>query len=166
MVSVKHGQKTGAYLDQRDNRLLLSRFTAGKRVLDAFSYNGGFGVYASALGGAAHVLCVDSSPRAVETIQANVDANGASNVEARQGKVAEILRSLKGKGEPFDVVVLDPPKFVRSRSGLNRGRKAYREINLLAMQVISDGGLLLSCSCSPPPPPPPSTWTTTRSPAR
>ncbi len=147
-VDVKRGQKTGAYLDQRENRLWFSRYTRGLRVLDCYTYNGGFGVYAAKLGGAASVTCVDASERAIALARKNAEANGLDNLEFLASRADDALRKFKAAGERFDAIALDPPKFVRSKHGLNKGRKAYRESNLLAMQLLSPEGLLLSCSCS------------------
>ena len=147
-VDVKRGQKTGAYLDQRDNRLLLSAHTQGKRVLDCFTYNGGFAIHAAALGKAERVLAIDASARAIEIAQKNADANGVDNVEWRVSRSNEAMRGLRHAGERFDVVVLDPPKFARSRGGLKNAQKGYHETNLLAMQLLEPDGLLLTCSCS------------------
>ena len=148
LVDVKRGQKTGTYLDQRENRLSLSRFTRGKRVLDCFCYNGGFAVYAVAKGGAESVTCIDASEHAMQLALRNAALNGVPFFGGITKKADVALRELKSKGDRFDVVVLDPPKFVRSRHGLNRGRRACRETNLLAMQVLEPSGLLFTSSCS------------------
>ena len=148
LVDLKRGHKTGAYLDQSENRAMLAGYTQGKRVLDCFTYNAGFAVHAAASGGAESVLAVDSSSQAIERASANVEANGLSNVTCQVQHVDVALRELRTAGERFGVVVLDPPKFARSRGGLRNALRAYRQTNLLAMQVVEPGGLLFTCSCS------------------
>ena len=148
LVDVKNGHKTGFYLDQRENRLAASRLTKGRRVLDCFTYTGAFAVYADKIGGAAHVVAIDSSESAVELGRENARLNGAHNIEFRHGDVSSEIRAIKDTGETFDMAVLDPPKLARTRAGVARAGKKYRETNLLAMQVLKPGGILVTCSCS------------------
>lgn len=148
LVDVKHGQKTGSYLDQRENRLMLAQYTEGKSVLDVFTYNAGFAIHACAKGGATRALAVDVSAPATEIGRANVQANGLGNVEFRVGRAQDVLRELRQANERFGVVVVDPPKFARSRGGLKKALKAYRETNLRAMHLLESDGILLTCSCS------------------
>lgn len=147
-VDVKHGQKTGTYLDQRDNHRLLSAHAQGKRVLDCFTYNGGFAIHAAALGKADRVLAIDASERALELAQKNAEANQVDNVEWRAARADKAMRELREAGERFDVVVLDPPKFARSRGGIKNAHREYQQTNLVAMQLLAPAGLLLTCSCS------------------
>ena len=140
------GQKTGYYADQRENHLRFCEFTHGKRVLDAYSYGGGFGLHALKNGHAEQVVCVDSSPRAGRLIQKNADLNGLRP----EVVVADAIHYLKTEapGRKFEVISIDPPKFVRSRSHLQAGMKKYRRVNQLAMSALEDGGILVSNSCS------------------
>lgn len=142
------GQKTGWFHDHRANRARLAAFSRGARVLDLFSYAGGFGVQA-ALGGAGEVLCVDASAPALEAVTANAARNGVgTKVTVLQGDAFDLLKSLRGEGRRFDVVVLDPPAFIRRRKDMDGGQEAYRRVNRLAMQVLDADGILLSASCS------------------
>lgn len=140
------GQKTGYYADQRENHRRVAELAKGKRMLDAYSYGGGFGIHAAILGAPEKVVCVDSSPRAGRLVEKNAAKNGCS-VEVVVEDAISYLRE-KAPEEKFDLIVLDPPKFVRSRSHLKAGLKKYRMVNLLAMQAIQPGGFLITCSCS------------------
>jgi 23S rRNA (cytosine1962-C5)-methyltransferase len=147
-VDPLHGQKTGHFLDQKENHLLLKERSKGKRVLDCFSYSGSWGIHA-ALFGAADVTCVDISERAVALARENVVLNGFDQiVKCEEADVFERLRSLKSEGESFDVVVLDPPAFVKSRKVLKEAMKGYHTINRRAMELLRPGGYLITCSCS------------------
>ena len=147
-VSPRAGQKTGWFYDQRDNRARLDRYVRGRRVLDVFSYVGAWGIRAAARG-AREVLCVDSSAPALEQATANAALNGvAERVELRQGDAFEALKSLREARERFDVVIVDPPAFVKRRKDFKEGALAYRRLNEMAMQVLERDGLLVSCSCS------------------
>ncbi|NOZ23037.1 MAG: class I SAM-dependent rRNA methyltransferase [Planctomycetes bacterium] len=148
LVDIENGQKTGFYLDQRDNRLAAARFAEGKSVLDCFSYTGAFAIYAAKLGGASRVVAVDSSEAAVELGRENARRNEVDNVEFRRGDVTEEIRALKESGETFDMAVLDPPKLARSRAGVARASKKYIETNLQAIRVLKPNGVLVTCSCS------------------
>lgn len=147
-VPVHVGQKTGWFFDHRVGREQLRRWSAGARVLDVFSYIGGWGVEA-ATAGASQVLCVDASQKAVAQVLQNAALNGVSErVQARCGKAIEVLKALIAEGASFDVVVLDPPAFIKRRKDQKAGEAAYRHINELGLQLLSDGGLLVSASCS------------------
>ncbi|MHB8471777.1 MAG: class I SAM-dependent rRNA methyltransferase [Gammaproteobacteria bacterium] len=142
------GQKTGWFYDQRENRARLAPYVRGKRVLDMFSYLGGFGIQAAAFG-ADSVLCVDSSAPALEGVHANVALNAFSaTVDTLHGDAFDALKQLREQREHFDVVVVDPPAFIKRKKDMKEGVQAYRRINQMAMQVLAKDGILLSCSCS------------------
>jgi 23S rRNA (cytosine1962-C5)-methyltransferase len=148
LLNLPEGQKTGHYLDQRDNRLKAAGFAAGGRVLDACSYTGGFGIHAARLG-AEQAICVDSSARALETARKNAALNGVEDrVAFVEADVFEYLRAAERSKERFDLVILDPPAFAKTRSALNGALRGYREINLRAISLLKPGGVLASCSCS------------------
>lgn len=145
---VQTGQKTGWFYDHRSNRAHLQRLSKGKKVLDVYSYIGGWGVQA-AVAGADSVCCVDSSGPALELAAINAANNGvAERLETRQGKADQVMQQLFDDGERYDIVVLDPPAFIPRRRDIGRGRKAYRRINELAMKLLRPGGMLVSASCS------------------
>ncbi|MDS4042191.1 MAG: class I SAM-dependent rRNA methyltransferase [Candidatus Competibacter sp.] len=147
-VSPRTGQKTGWFYDQRDNRARLDRYVRDRRVLDVFSYVGAWGVRAAARG-AREVLCVDSSAAAVEQAATNAALNGVGErVRTQQGDAFETLKSLREARERFDVVIVDPPAFIKRRKDFKEGALAYRRLNEMAMQVLERDGLLVSCSCS------------------
>ncbi len=147
-IPLKTGQKTGWFYDHRDNRLALQGFCKGKRVLDAYSYLGGWGMNALA-GGADQVVAVDSSAAAVEGGQRNAALNGfADRWTGVKGDVAEVLKGLRDNGEQFDVVVLDPPAFIQRAKDKRRGIEKYRSVNSQAAGLLSRGGMLVSGSCS------------------
>lgn len=142
------GQKTGWFYDQRGNRDHLAQLVKGKRVLDMFSYLGGWGLRAAAFG-ASEVVCVDSSAAAVEAIGRNAKRNGMDDrVTAVRADAFDYLKAVREKREHFDVVILDPPAFVKRKKDLPEGRVAYRRLNELGMQVLSRDGILITCSCS------------------
>lgn len=148
-VDVQEGHKTGFYFDQRDNRRAVAAYAGGRRVLDAFCYTGGFGIAAAKLGGALHVTSVDSSAAAVETARANIELNEiGERCSCVRSDVAPFLEEAAGRGERYGLVILDPPKMARTRSGLDRAAKGYLRINRLALEVLEPGGILASCSCS------------------
>jgi 23S rRNA (cytosine1962-C5)-methyltransferase len=148
-VDVVAGQKTGFYYDQRDNRAAVARYCEGRRVLDLYCYTGGFGITAAKAGGAAEVVGVDSSAPAVKLAGENASLNEvADRVRFVQGDVQQTLLQLSGAGERFDVVIVDPPKFARHRKGIEQALRAYQKLNANAFAVLSDGGVLVSCSCS------------------
>jgi 23S rRNA (cytosine1962-C5)-methyltransferase len=142
------GQKTGWFHDQRANRDRLAPYVRGQRVLDVFSYLGGWGLRAAAFG-AAEVDCVDVSTRAVEGIRANIARNGmASRVQAHAADAFDFLKAVRHERRRWDVVVLDPPAFVKRKKDFKEGALAYRRIAEAAMQVLEPGGILIECSCS------------------
>jgi len=145
-VPVGGGQKTGWFYDQAANRAALLKYVHGARVLDVFSYLGAWGL-AAARAGASGVLCVDSSAPALELLQASAQDNDL-DVQVRRGDAFDVLAALREAGERFDVVVIDPPAFIKRRRDLPKGQAAYRKLNQLAMQLLPRDGLLVSCSCS------------------
>lgn len=148
VVPVLNGQKTGWFFDHRANREWLNRHVAGKRVLDVFSYVGGWGVQAAA-SGASDVLCVDSSGPALEQVARNAALNGVhEQVAIAEADAFDALAALKADGEQFDVVVLDPPAFIKKRKDIPNGERAYARLNREAMRLLGRDGLLLSASCS------------------
>ena len=147
-VSLTQGQKTGWFYDQRMNRARLRDYVHGLRVLDVFSYVGAWGLQAAAAG-AAEVLCVDASPAALERLHANAAANGlGERVASLQGDAFEALSQLRLEREKFDLVVLDPPAFIKRRKDLRSGEQAYHRLNQLGMQLLGRDGILVSASCS------------------
>ena len=147
-VDVIGGQKTGWFYDQRANRDLLAPFVRGARVLDMFSYLGGWGLRAAAAG-AGEVVCVDGSAAAVEAITRNAQRNGlGERVKALKADAFDHLKALRETRERFDVVILDPPAFVKRKKDFAEGRIAYRRINEMAMQILARDGILITCSCS------------------
>lgn len=150
LVDLTGGQKTGFYLDQRENRRRVAAYCQNARVLNAFSYSGGFAVYALAAG-AQHVLNLDSSLEALELAERNLTLNGFdpdAQAEGLVGDVFQVLRDWRAAGQRFDVIVLDPPKFAHSQQQVERAARAYKDINLLAMQLLPPGGVLATFSCS------------------
>ena len=148
LVDVKDGQKTGFFLDQKYNRLAIQRLCRGAKVLDCFTHTGSFALNA-ALAGASQVLGVDASELGVEQARKNAGLNGLSDrVSFLCADVFELLPKLEEEGETFDVVILDPPAFTKSRNSVKNAVKGYREINLRAMKLVKDGGFLATCSCS------------------
>jgi 23S rRNA (cytosine1962-C5)-methyltransferase len=139
------GQKTGLFLDQRENHAMAREYARG-RVLDGFTYNGGFGLQVAAK--ADEVLAVDVSADAVARVQRNAALNGITNVSAREANVFDLLHDLDGRGERFDTVILDPPAFAKTRSAIEKARRGYKEINLRALKILLPGGCLVTCSCS------------------
>ncbi len=148
LVDVAEGQKTGFFLDQKYNRAAIARLCGGKRVLDCFTHTGSFALNAGAAG-AASVLGVDASELAVRQAQENAELNGLSEtVQFRAADVFELLPQLEQAGEKYDVVILDPPAFTKSRASIKNAVKGYREINIRGMRLVKDGGFLATCSCS------------------
>jgi len=147
-IAPRTGQKTGWFYDQHDNRARLDRYVQGRRVLDVFSYTGAWGIRAAARG-AREVLCVDSSATALEQLATNAVLNGVGDrAQTRQGDAFEVLKVLREARERFDVVIVDPPAFIKRRKDFKEGALAYRRLNEMAMQVLERDGLLVSCSCS------------------
>ena len=147
-VDLAEGQKTGYYLDQRENRQAAARHARGRRVLDMFCYSGGFAVACATMGGARSVLAVDSSAKAAALAGANANLNGAANVVVETADAFEKLDALKAAGERFGMVILDPPKFARSRAAIDDAVRAYHRINRLAVDLLEPGGILVTNSCS------------------
>jgi 23S rRNA (cytosine1962-C5)-methyltransferase len=148
-VDIEHGQKTGFYLDQRENRAVIPEYAEGGEVLNCFSYTGGFGIHAL-MAGARRVLNVDSSHAALALGARNEELNhiGKDRTETLEGDVFQILRELRDRRRRFDLIILDPPKFVDSQRQLERGSRGYKDINLLAFKLLSPGGTLFTFSCS------------------
>jgi len=145
---VMSGQKTGWFYDHRLNRARMQHYVRERRVLDLFSYIGGWGIQAAAAG-AAEVLCVDSSEAALARLTENADLNAvAARVQTRHGEAFSLLRDLRTARERFDVVILDPPAFVKRKKDLPAGQAAYQRLNQAAMQVLARDGVLISASCS------------------
>lgn len=148
IVDVEDGQKTGFFLDQKNNRAAIRRLCRGKRVLDCFTHTGSFALNAGAAG-AAEVLGVDASQLAVDQARENAKRNGLEDrVSFRCADVFELLPELEAAGEKYDVVILDPPAFTKSRNSVKNAVKGYREINIRGMKLVKDGGFLATCSCS------------------
>ncbi len=148
IVDVKEGQKTGFFLDQKYNRLAIQRLCRGAKVLDCFTHTGSFALNAG-MGGAAEVLGVDASELGVRQAEENARLNGMEDrVKFLCADVFELLPELERRGEKYDVIILDPPAFTKSRNSVKNAVKGYREINRRAMQLLKDGGFLATCSCS------------------
>ena len=147
-VDVENGQKTGFFLDQKENRKAIWRLCPGADVLDFFTHTGSFGLNA-AMAGAAHVLSVDSSALAIEQAKENAALNGLSDrIDYQVADVFALLPELEAQGRQADVVILDPPAFTKSRSSIRAAVRGYREINLRGMRLTRNGGFLVTCSCS------------------
>jgi 23S rRNA (cytosine1962-C5)-methyltransferase len=148
LVSPLSGQKTGWFYDQAENRTRLPRFGTPSRVLDVCSYIGAWGVQA-AVAGAEEVVCVDSSPAALEQAGENADRNGVvARVSGLQGDAFDVLRALRDQQERFDLVILDPPAFIKRRKDEKEGTLAYQRLNRLGIELLESGGLLVTSSCS------------------
>lgn len=144
-ADLRAGQKTGLFLDQRDNHAAAARYARGE-ALDAFTYNGGFGLAMARR--ADRVLALDSSAAAVAATAANARANGLTNVETREANVFDELRELEIAGRSFDTICLDPPAFAKTKASIEKAAGGYKEINLRALRLLKPGGHLLTCSCS------------------
>ena len=144
-VNLVEGQKTGAFLDQRENRVAASRYARG-RALDCFTYHGAFALHLAK--GAEEVVAVDVSSTAIETATRNAELNGARNIEFREGNVFDLLREMEQAGERFDVINLDPPAFAKNRAAVEAAARGYKEINLRAMKLLAPGGALITSTCS------------------
>lgn len=145
-VDIKEGQKTGFYLDQRENHLLMEKLSRGKRILDCFGYTGGFSVHAG-VGGAAEVTLIESSERALTLARENLDLNHLRMIPHRflRGEAFDLMRTL----EPaYDLVVLDPPPFAKKKSHILSAARGYKDLNLQAFRLLKPGGLLFTFSCS------------------
>lgn len=148
-VDVRKGQKTGFFLDQRENRWQVRQLSGNREVLDCFSYTGGFTLSALA-GGAKSVVAIDSSDEALAMLRENIQLNGASGaqVEIEEGNVFQVLRGYRDAGRKFDLIVLDPPKFAATTVQVKQAARGYKDINLLAFKLLREGGLLATFSCS------------------
>ena len=148
-VDIKHGHKTGFYLDQRENRAAVVEFAQGAEVLNCFSYTGGFGIWALK-GGANKVTNLDSSAALLEHARRNIELNhlDTTRVENVAGDAFQILRQYRDANRQFDLVILDPPKFAESKDQIKRASRGYKDINLLAFKLIKPGGILFTFSCS------------------
>ena len=148
MVDVVNGQKTGFFLDQKYNRLAIQRLCKGKRVLDCFTHMGTFALNAG-IAGAADVTGLDISEYAIQQAEANAKLNGLDGtVRFKCANVLDELPRLAAEGEKYDVVILDPPAFTKSREATKNAIKGYREINMKGLRLVKDGGYLATCSCS------------------
>jgi 23S rRNA (cytosine1962-C5)-methyltransferase len=139
------GQKTGSFLDQRENRLA-ARSLAGGRALDCFTFNGAFALHLAS--NAETVLGLDISPDAVRAARRNAELNDARNVDFREANVFDALREMEANGERFDTIVLDPPAFAKNRGSVRAAGRGYKEINLRALKLLNTGGVLVTCTCS------------------
>lgn len=149
LVDIQQGHKTGFYLDQRDSRLAARNYSAGRRVLNCFSYTGAFAVSAL-MGGCAQVISVDTSQAALDIAKQNVELNrlDLNKAEFVRDDVFPLLRNYRAQGEKFDLIIMDPPKFVENKNQLASACRGYKDINMLALQLLNPGGILLSFSCS------------------
>ena len=145
-VDVKRGQKTGYFLDQKENRLAVRRYCRGARVLDCFCNSGGFSLNAAAV--AKEVTAVDISPLALEQVRANAARNGFTNIRTVCADAFEQLRAFRAAGESFDCVILDPPAFCKSAAEVPGAYRGYKDVNLSGMKLVRPGGFLVTCSCS------------------
>ena len=151
LTAPRTGQKTGAFLDQRENRVLVAEAThpggtGGHRALDAFAYHGSFALHLARR--VAEVVAVDSSAEALERGRANAALNGVANITWREANAFDLLRELERREETFDTVVLDPPAFAKTKQSVPKALGGYKEINLRAMRLLAPGGILFTCSCS------------------
>jgi 23S rRNA (cytosine1962-C5)-methyltransferase len=144
-ADLRKGQKTGLFLDQRENHLAARRYARG-RVLDCFTYDGGFALQVARQSG--EVTAVDLSAESLERVKANASLNGLTNVTTRDANAFDLLKDLDQRGERFDLVVLDPPAFAKSRDAIEKAARGYKEINLRAFKILNPGGCLVTCSCS------------------
>jgi len=148
LAPILEGQKTGWFFDHRINRARLRSYVAGRNVLDVFSYIGGWGVQAAAFG-ASEVLCVDSSAPALQGVAGNAERNAAAErVSTLRGDAFTVLSNLRDEKRKFDVVILDPPAFIKRKKDLKEGEQAYRRLNQLGLELVPPGGILVSASCS------------------
>lgn len=145
-VPLREGQKTGWFFDQRMNRTRMRAYAAGARVLDVFSYIGAWGVQAASAG-ASHVTCIDSSPKAAGWLRANAALNGQP-VDVIEADAFDALRRLRADHEKFDLVIVDPPAFIKRKKDVREGTQAYRRLNQMALQLVAKDGYLVSASCS------------------
>jgi 23S rRNA (cytosine1962-C5)-methyltransferase len=144
-ADLRKGQKTGLFLDQRENHLAARRYGRG-RVLDCFTYDGAFALPVARHSG--EVIAVDLSAESLERVKANASLNGLANVATRDANVFDLLKELDQRGERFDTVILDPPAFAKSKDAVEKAVRGYKEINLRALRILKPGGCLVTCSCS------------------
>lgn len=146
-VDVKNGQKTGFFLDQKENRAAIAPLCPGSKVLDCFCHNGSFSLHAAKYG-AESVLGVDISEEALEVARGNARRNGMANVRFEAHNCFDLLREMTDAGEKFDLVILDPPAFTKNKAALQSALRGYKEINLRGLKLVRPGGFLVTCSCS------------------
>lgn len=144
-IDVAEGQKTGFFLDQRENRLALAPYVQGARVLDCFSYTGAFSLFAASLG-AASVRGIDISEKAIEGARRNAELNGFA--ERCRFETGDVFKTLRESRDQYDLIILDPPSFTRNKSQLPDARRGYQNLNAMAMRMLSPSGILVTCSCS------------------
>jgi len=147
LVDIENGQKTGYFLDQRENRAAIAPFVKGSSVLDCFCHTGGFALHAAKYG-AAVVEATDISESALDFVNKNAALNGFSNIETKKANIFDMLNAYQNEGRFFDTVILDPPAFCKSKSALPGAIRGYKEINLRGMNLVRQGGFLITCSCS------------------
>ena len=148
LIDIENGQKTGYFLDQRENRAALKPFVKDARVLDTFTHTGGFALHA-AYYGAREVTAVDISEHAIEYVQRNAQINGLQDkIKGVVGNVFDVLKEYQVNNEKFDVVILDPPAFCKTKSAVEGAYRGYKDINLRGMKILKSGGFLVTCSCS------------------
>jgi 23S rRNA (cytosine1962-C5)-methyltransferase len=145
LVAPQSGQKTGSFLDQRENRLAARAFAHG-RGLDCFTFNGAFALYLA--GVCETVIGIDISGEAVDIARRNAELNNVTNVEFREANVFDVLRDMENAGDRFDTIVLDPPAFAKNRGSIKAAARGYKEINLRALKLLNPGGVLVTCTCS------------------
>jgi len=145
VYDLRRGQKTGSFLDQRENHLAARRYASGE-VLDCFSYQGGFAL--TVAGACEHVEAIDLAPAAIEAARRNQKLNNISNVTFREGNSFDILKEYDEVGRQFQMIILDPPAFAKNRDSVAAAERGYKEINLRALKLLKPGGLLVTCSCS------------------
>lgn len=147
-IDLLEGQKTGFYLDQQENRPIIESYVKGKRVLDGFSYTGAFAIYAARYG-AKEVVALEDSGKAIEGLKRNVKLNGLEGmIRVEKGDAFDWLREVYKAGERFDCVMLDPPSFVKEKGARGGAIRGYKDINLMALRLLNDGGYLITSSCS------------------
>jgi 23S rRNA (cytosine1962-C5)-methyltransferase len=146
-IDVINGQKTGYFLDQTENRAAIEPYVKGKTVLDCFSHTGSFAVHAAGYG-ASHVTALDISEQAMQTAKQNAALNGLSNMEFITANAFDLLKEWTKENRTFDMVILDPPAFTKSRQNIQNALRGYKEINLRGMKLVKSGGFLVTCTCS------------------
>lgn len=148
-VDIKSGHKTGFYLDQKENHFFVAQFMRDKKVLDCFCYTGGFSV-AALLADAGSVTSIDASAASLDMARRNIALNGLDGSKSflEEGNVSQVLRQYRDSGRQFDAIILDPPKFILSRSQLEQAGRGYKDINMMAMKLLKPGGILATFSCS------------------